>query len=152
MRDLFSEVEKYPEEQKTNTKPVTGSKRGRKPLSDPYDREVLKSVSEMTLEKQYYGIGEVAAMFRVNASLIRYWENEFDILKPKKNRKGDRLFRPEDIRNLQLIYHLLRERKYTLEGVRKKLKDEKKATEQQFEMVQSLQKIRDFLVELKEQL
>ncbi|TAN13929.1 MAG: MerR family transcriptional regulator [Chitinophagaceae bacterium] len=106
----------------------------------------------MGLDKQYYGIGEVAEMFHVNTSLIRYWENEFDILKPKKNRKGDRLFRPEDIQHLQLIYHLLRERKFTIEGVKKKLKEEKKTTEQHFEMVQSLQKIRQFLTELKEQL
>lgn len=147
MPDLFSQTA-----QKDFIKPKTGKKRGRKPLSDPYDSQILRHISEMNLEKQYYGIGEVANMFHVNTSLIRYWENEFDILKPKKNRKGDRLFRPEDIYHLQLIYHLLRERKFTIEGVRKKLKDDKKATEQHFEMVQSLQKIRQFLVELKEQL
>ncbi|MGH2644651.1 MAG: MerR family transcriptional regulator, partial [Chitinophagaceae bacterium] len=133
MPDLFTPIE----EQKTYSKTNAGKKRGRKPLSDPYDNQVLRSISEMRLEKQYYGIGEVAEMFHVNTSLIRYWENEFDILKPKKNRKGDRLFRPEDIHNLQLIYHLLRERKFTLEGVKKKLKDEKKTTEQNFEMLQS---------------
>jgi DNA-binding transcriptional MerR regulator len=148
----FTQVEEPPKQQGHETKSESGRKRGRKSLSDPYDSEVLRCISEMSLEKQYYGIGEVAEMFHANASLIRYWENEFDILKPKKNRKGDRLFRPEDIRNLQLIYHLLRERKYTIEGVRKKLKDERKITEQHFEMVQSLQKIRKFLVELKEQL
>lgn len=149
--DLFSQIE---DPSSTQQEPVSGSgkKRGRKPLTDPYDSEVLRSVGEMELVKQYYGIGEVAEMFHVNASLIRYWENEFDVLKPKKNKKGDRLFRPEDIRNLQLIYHLLRERKYTIEGVRKKLKDDRKATEQRFEMVQSLQKVRRFLVQLREQL
>jgi DNA-binding transcriptional MerR regulator len=153
--DVFPRIEEPPREhpeQNPEPKSDTGKKRGRKSLSDPYDSEVLTSISEMPLHKQYYGIGEVAEMFHANASLIRYWENEFDVLKPKKNRKGDRLFRPEDIRNLQLIYHLLRERKYTIEGVRKKLKDEKKTTEQHFEMVQSLQKIRKFLVELREQL
>ena len=148
MPDLFSQTE----EQKVYTKTSNGKKRGRKPLSDPYDNQVLRHISEMRLDKQYYGIGEVADMFHVNTSLIRYWENEFDILKPKKNRKGDRLFRPEDIQHLQLIYHLLRERKFTIEGVKKKLKEEKKTTEQHFEMVQSLQKIRQFLTELKEQL
>lgn len=148
MPDLFSQTE----DPKIYKKAGPGKKRGRKPLSDPYDNQVLQSISAMRLEKQYYGIGEVANMFHVNTSLIRYWENEFDILKPKKNRKGDRLFRPEDIHNLQLIYHLLRERKFTIEGVKKKLKDEKKSAEQHFEMVQSLQKIRQFLVELKEQL
>lgn len=149
--DLFSSPEEVPSE-KSQPRPASGKKRGRKPLSEPYDSEVLRAIADMDLNKQYYGIGEVADMFHVNASLIRYWENEFDILKPKKNRKGDRLFRPEDIRNLQLIYHLLRERKYTLEGVRKKLKEERQAAVRQFEMVQSLQKIRKFLVTLKEQI
>lgn len=150
--DLFSTSEDSSVNKKEVVKSNSGKKRGRKSLSDPYDGEIMKSVSETELIKQYYGIGEVAEMFHVNASLIRYWENEFDILKPKKNRKGDRLFRPEDIRNLQLIYHLLRERKFTIEGVRKKLKEERKITEQRFEMILSLQKIRHFLVELKEQL
>jgi DNA-binding transcriptional MerR regulator len=149
--DLFSQIQDDDTPKKMPAGPAA-SKRGRKPLSDPYDTEVLKSVSELELNKQYYGIGEVAEMFHVNASLIRYWENEFDILKPKKNRKGDRLFRPDDIRNLQMIYHLLRERKFTIEGVRKKIKEERKVTEQRFEMVQSLQKIRRFLVQLKEQI
>lgn len=153
--DLFSddtEQEKLKESKANPEAKTRKNKRGRTSLQDPYDSQVLLDINSMELNKQYYGIGEVAEMFHVNASLIRYWENEFDILKPKKNRKGDRLFRPEDIRYLQLIYHLLRERKFTIEGVRKKLKDEKKATEKQFEMVQSLQKIRKFLVELKEQL
>lgn len=149
--DLFSQIQDDDTPEKTPAG-APASKRGRKPLSDPYDTEVLKSVSELELNKQYYGIGEVAEMFHVNASLIRYWENEFDILKPKKNRKGDRLFRPDDIRNLQMIYHLLRERKFTIEGVRKKIKEDRKITEQRFEMVQSLQKIRRFLVQLKEQI
>lgn len=148
MPDLFSSIE----EQKITVKKGSGKKRGRKPLNEPYDNQILREISETPMQKQYYGIGEVADMFHVNASLIRYWENEFDILKPKKNRKGDRLFRPEDIRSLQLIYHLLRERKFTIEGVKRKLKEEKKTTEQHFEMVQSLQKIKQFLVELREQL
>ncbi|GAA4301081.1 MerR family transcriptional regulator [Compostibacter hankyongensis] len=131
----------------------TGSKRGRKSLKElADDPEVLQQIGQMDLAKQYYPISEVAEMFRVNASLIRYWENEFDVLKPRKNKKGDRLFRPEDIRNLQLIYHLLRERKYTIEGARQKLKSEKKLAMQHFELVQSLQKVRKFLVELREQL
>ncbi|MEP7255140.1 MAG: MerR family transcriptional regulator, partial [Ferruginibacter sp.] len=77
---------------------------------------------EILFEKKYYAIGLVAEMFKVNQSLIRFWENEFDILKPKKNGKGDRLFRPEDIKNLKLIYNLLRERKYTMEGAKEYLK------------------------------
>ncbi len=148
--ELFSYYkadDEIPDTAKKHIKPET---RGRKPLSDAYDMEVLQEISRKKLDKQYYGIGEVAEMFHVNTSLIRYWENEFSILKPRKNRKGDRLFRPEDIRNLQLIYHLLRERKFTIEGAKKKLKAEKRITERNFEMVQSLQKVRQFLVQLKE--
>jgi DNA-binding transcriptional MerR regulator len=96
----------------------------------------------------YYSIGTVADMFKVNQSLLRFWENEFDILKPKKNGKGDRLFRPEDVKNLKLIYHLLRERKYTLEGAKDFLKHNKKA-EQRFAMIESLKKMKGFLNELK---
>jgi DNA-binding transcriptional MerR regulator len=127
-------------------------KRGRRSLKElADDPEILRKVEETPLEKQYYSISEVSEMFRVNTSLIRYWENEFDVLKPKKNRKGDRLFRPEDIHNLRLIYHLLRERKYTIEGAKQKLKEEKKLAMQNFELVQSLLKVRKFLTELKEQ-
>ena len=121
-----------------------------------------KSIKEMSLEaarievpaddilyaKQYYGIGEVAAMFQVNASLLRYWESEFDVLKLRKNKKGDRFFRPEDIKNLQLIHHLLRERKYTIEGARDFMKKSKK-TNKQFETIESLKKIKSFLLEMK---
>ncbi|MBS1509750.1 MAG: MerR family transcriptional regulator [Bacteroidetes bacterium] len=99
-------------------------------------------------EKMYYSIGTVADMFKVNQSLIRFWENEFDVLKPRKNGKGDRLFRPEDVKNLKLIYHLLRERKYTIEGAKEFLKNNKKA-EQKFAMIESLKKLKGFLHELK---
>lgn len=121
-----------------------------------------KSIREMSLEtarievpaddilytKQYYGIGEVAVMFQVNASLLRYWESEFDILKPRKNKKGDRFFRPDDIKNLQLIHYLLRERKYTIEGAKDFLKNSKKST-RQFEAIESLKKIKSFLLEMR---
>jgi DNA-binding transcriptional MerR regulator len=90
----------------------------------------------------------VAAMFKVNQSLIRLWENEFDVLKPKKNGKGDRLFRPEDIKNIQLIYHLMRERKYTMEGAKEFIRNNKKADEK-FAMIESLKKLKGFLNELK---
>lgn len=128
-------------------------KRGRKSLKEvSEDTDVIKELDKITLDKQYYSISEVAGMFRVNTSLIRYWENEFDILQPKKNRKGDRLFRQEDIQNLKLIYHLLRERKYTIEGAKQKLKEDKKLAARNFEMVQALLKVRGFLTELKDQL
>ena len=103
---------------------------------------------EVLFQKLYYPIGTVAEMFKVNQSLIRFWENEFDILKPRKNGKGDRLFRPEDVKNLKLIYHLLRERKYTIEGAKEFLKNSKKADEK-FALIESLKKIKSFLLELK---
>lgn len=101
--------------------------------------------------KQYYAISEVASMFNVNISLLRFWEKEFDILKPRKNRKGDRLFRPEDIKNLKLIYFLLREKRYTISGARTFIKKGKKVNEQ-FEAIETLKNIRKMLVELKESL
>lgn len=103
---------------------------------------------EILFEKKYYSIGIVAEMFKVNQSLLRFWENEFDILKPRKNGKGDRLFRPEDIKNLKLIYHLLRERKYTMEGAKEYLKKNKRA-EEKFALIESLKRLKGFLNELK---
>lgn len=128
------------------------STRGRKSLkayNDVPDIEVPED--EILFQKQYYSIGDVAAMFKEKTSLIRYWENEFGILKPKKNKKGDRFFRPEDIKNLKMIYHLLRERKYTIEGAREFLKNNKAAGEKH-EMIESLEKIKVFLLELKNNL
>lgn len=83
-------------------------------------------------EKRYYGIGEVARAFGVNTSLIRFWEKEFDVLQPKKNAKGNRKFTPQDIKNLQLIFHLVKERGFTLEGAKTHLKEEKQKTLSQF--------------------
>jgi len=103
---------------------------------------------EILFQKNYYSIGLVAEMFKVNQSLIRLWENEFDILKPRKNGKGDRLFRPEDIKNLKLIFHLLRERKYTMEGAKEFLKQNKRA-EEKFQLIESLKKLKGFLNEFK---
>ncbi|KIC89685.1 transcriptional regulator [Flavihumibacter sp. ZG627] len=105
---------------------------------------------EELFSKQYYSIGDVANMFRMNPSLIRTWTNEFDgMLQPKKNKKGDRYFRPDDVKTLHLIYHLIRVRKFTLEGARDHLKQQKKKTEKQFAVIQSLQQFRTFLLELK---
>ena len=124
--------------------------RGRTSLKDMDAGVDLIEVPEddVLFEKMYYPIGTVAGMFKVNQSLIRFWENEFDILKPKKNGKGDRLFRPEDVKNLKLIYSLLRERKYTIEGAKDFLKNNKKA-DQRFAMIESLKKLKGFLNELK---
>ncbi|PRX56067.1 MerR family transcriptional regulator [Flagellimonas meridianipacifica] len=103
-------------------------------------------------EKRYYGIGEVAKAFGVNTSLIRFWEKEFDVLQPKKNAKGNRKFTPEDIKNLQLIYYLVKERGFTLEGAKIHLKEEKQKTLSKFEVIQKLQKVKAELLKIKEQL
>jgi DNA-binding transcriptional MerR regulator len=99
--------------------------------------------------KLYYSIGEVAEKFNVNTSLIRFWEKEFDIIKPKKNKKGNRLFTKEDLENFYIIFHLVKERGYTLDGAKKKLKENKPDTMHQVEIIKSLSRIRDFLTELK---
>jgi DNA-binding transcriptional MerR regulator len=149
-----AKVKAKPESKKSAVSPaMPGKKRGRKSLKElSEDPDLIMELDKLVLDKQYYSISEVAAMFKVNTSLIRYWENEFDILQPKKNRKGDRLFRQEDIHHLKLIYHLLRERKYTIEGAKQKLKEDHKLAARNFEMVQALLKVRGFLTELKDQL
>lgn len=103
-------------------------------------------------EKRYYNIGEVAKAFDVNTSLIRFWEKEFDILKPKKNAKGNRKFTPEDIKNLELIFHLVKERGFTLEGAKTKLKGMKKKSLDKIELVKKLEHIKEELLKLKENL
>ena len=100
--------------------------------------------------KLYHSISEVAAMFDVNASLIRYWEKEFDIIKPRKNAKGNRLFTQQDIDNIALIHHYVKERRLTLEGARQKIKENRDDAENSFQVVQSLKKIRAMLLEIKD--
>jgi DNA-binding transcriptional MerR regulator len=126
------------------------SPRGRKSLKEAETslENVVVPEDEILFQKQYYSIGEVSTMFGVNTSLIRFWENEFDILEPRKNRKGDRFFKPVDVKNLQLIYDLLRRRKFTIEGAKDYLKKNKQADER-YGMIQSLQRLRAFLLELK---
>ncbi|MEM0519126.1 MULTISPECIES: MerR family transcriptional regulator [Aequorivita] len=103
-------------------------------------------------EKLYYSIGEVAEAFSVNTSLIRFWEKEFDVLKPKKNAKGNRKFTPQDIKNLELIYHLVKERGFTLEGAKIHLKENKQKTLNQFEIIRKLESVKAELLKIKEQL
>ncbi|MEP0134561.1 MAG: MerR family transcriptional regulator [Eudoraea sp.] len=103
-------------------------------------------------EKRYYGIGEVARAFDVNTSLIRFWEKEFDVIQPKKNAKGNRKFTPKDIQNLQLIYHLVKERGFTLEGAKTHLREERQKTLSNFEIIQKLEGIRAELIKIKGQL
>ncbi|WP_019668805.1 MerR family transcriptional regulator [Eudoraea adriatica] len=103
-------------------------------------------------EKCYYGIGEVARAFDVNTSLIRFWEKEFDVIQPKKNAKGNRKFTPKDIQNLQLIYHLVKERGFTLEGAKTHLREERQKTLSNFEIIQKLEGIKAELIKIKSQL
>lgn len=100
-------------------------------------------------EKRYYSIGELAKAFNVNASLIRFWDKEFDVINPKKNAKGNRMFTPEDVKNLQLIYHLVKERGFTLEGAKIHLKEGKKKTLDKFEIISKLESIKAQLTEIK---
>ena len=103
-------------------------------------------------DKRYYKIGEVAKAFDVNTSLIRFWENEFDVLKPKKNKKGNRLFTPEDLENLKMIYFLVKEKGFTLEGAKNKLKENPEDVFSKHKIISRLEEIKNELIEIKNQL
>jgi len=103
-------------------------------------------------EKRYYKIGEVATAFNVNTSLIRFWEKEFDIIKPKKNAKGNRLFTPEDIKNFKLIFNLVKERGFTLEGAKQKLKKNFESIFNNHEIITRLEAVKAELIQIKNQL
>ena len=127
------------------------SKRGRKSLKETDAEADLIEIpdDEVLFSKQYYSMSEVAEMFHINHSLLRFWEKEFDVIKPKKNKKGDRFFRPADIKNLQIIHHLIRERKFTMEGAKEFLRKNNQGAEKEFEIIKSLEKLRNFLLEIK---
>lgn len=107
---------------------------------------------ENKVDKLYYSIGEVARMFNVNTSLIRYWEKEFSIIKPKKNKKGNRFFTQKDIENFHLIYNLVKERGMTLKGARKKLRENKDDASNNFEIIKTLAEIKEMLIQIKEEM
>lgn len=107
---------------------------------------------EKEIEKIYYSIGEVAEMFNVAPSLIRFWESEFEIIQPKKNRKGNRQFTKEDIDNVRTIFHLVKEKGFTLQGAKEMLKNDTQTVRDKMELINSLKKVRSFLVEVKEKL
>lgn len=110
----------------------------------PYkDKEIVR---------MFYTIGDVAKMFNSSVSQIRYYENEFDILSPAKNKKGNRLFTPEDVENLKIIFHLIKERGFTLEGARKKLKENKTDLQADLQLRETLLNLKNFLTELKNNL
>jgi DNA-binding transcriptional MerR regulator len=104
---------------------------------------------EKVIQKKYFSIGEVAEMLNVATSLIRFWESEFDIIKPKKNRKGNRQFTREDIDNVKLIYHLVKEKGYTLQGAKDLLKEGNESIKEKIEVIDSLKKIKSFLIEIR---
>jgi DNA-binding transcriptional MerR regulator len=107
---------------------------------------------EKEIEKLYYSIGEVAELFSVAPSLIRFWESEFEIIKPKKNRKGNRQFTREDIDNVRTIYHLVKEKGFTLQGAKEMLRNDSQAVRDKMDMIDSLKKVRSFLAELREKM
>lgn len=107
---------------------------------------------ELSPDKRYFSIGELAKAFNVNTSLIRFWDKEFDILKPRKNAKGNRMFTQEDVKNLQLIYHLVKERGFTLEGAKTHLKESQKKTLDKFEIINKLESIKAQLLSIKGEL
>lgn len=103
-------------------------------------------------EKVYYTIGEVAEMFDLNVSNVRYWENEFDILMPKKNAKGDRFFTKKDVENIRIIKELIKERGYTIEGAKIKLRESRDELQERMKIVNSLENIKSFFTQMKLQL
>lgn len=107
---------------------------------------------EQEIQKRYYSIGEVAKIFDVNPSLIRFWEGEFDVLQPKKNRKGNRLFTQEDIENIKIIYHLVKEKGFTLSGAKEEMKKNPDDLKDQQKVIQSLEKLKTFLLDIKDYL
>ena len=107
---------------------------------------------EKEIEKLYYSIGEVAELFNVAPSLIRFWESEFDVIQPKKNRKGNRQFTKEDIDSVRTIYHLVKEKGFTLQGAKEMLRNDTKAVKDNMGMIVALKRVRVFLVELREKL
>jgi DNA-binding transcriptional MerR regulator len=107
---------------------------------------------EKEIEKLYYSIGEVAEIFNVAPSLIRFWESEFDIIKPKKNRKGNRQFTKEDIENVRTIFHLVKEKGFTLQGAKEMLRNDTVAVRDNMALIDSLRDVRRFLVELRDKL
>lgn len=103
-------------------------------------------------DKRYYKIGEIAKAFQVNASLIRFWDKEFDVIQPKKNAKGNRMFTQEDVKNLQMIYHLVKEKGFTLEGARNKLKHNPEQLKDNHTIIAKLEAVKSELLKIKNQL
>ncbi len=125
--------------------------------TEPWLKTELPNLSlvpykEREIEKKYFSIGEVADMFKVAASLIRYWEGEFDIIRPKKDKKGNRRYTKDDIQKIRYVYHLVKEKGYTLQGAQEVIAAGKKQGFDKVAAVQKLQEIKDFLINLKHEL
>lgn len=134
-----------------NKPPKPKQKRGRKSIKEMVgEAELMELPSDEVLNKKlYYSIGEVSDLFKLNPSSLRYWETEFSSIKPRKTKKGDRFYTVADVKKLHLIYYLLRFKKYTIEAAKDYLKNHKDETDLRFELVQSLQQIKSFLLSLK---
>lgn len=113
---------------------------------------LLMPYKEREINKMYYTMGEVSTMFEVNQSLIRFYEKEFDVLQPKKNKKGNRYFTPEDIDNLKVIFHLIRDKGYTLQGAKDHLKNNMSESKDQQKVIDALENLKNFLLEVRNQL
>lgn len=135
----------------SNRPPRPKQKRGRKNLKEAAsEAELIELPSDEELSKKlYYSIGEVSDLFKVNPSSLRFWESEFSIIKPRKNKKGDRFYNAADIKKLHLIYYLLRFKKYSIEAAKDYIKNNREEADKRFELVQSLQQIKAFLLSIK---
>ena len=121
-------------------------------MSDDQLHPALSESVDEEVKKAFYTMGDVCAMFNVAPSLIRFWHSEFDEIKPHTNKKGNRIFRQQDVDTLKLIYHLLKERGFTIQGAKDYMREQRSTAQKNFEVKESLKKFRNFLVELKKEL
>ncbi len=107
---------------------------------------------EREISKMYYSMGEVAKLFEVNQSLLRFYEKEFEVLQPKKNKKGNRYFTPEDIEHLKIIFHLIKDKGYTIGGAKEYLKNNLTESKDNVKVINALESIKHFLIEVRDNL
>jgi DNA-binding transcriptional MerR regulator len=124
-------------------------------LSKTYNHLIISTempYKEREINKMYYTMGEVTEMFGVNASQIRFYEKEFEVLKPKKNKKGNRLFTPEDIENLKIIFHLVDDKGFTLKGAKEHMKSNSGEVKENQKIIDSLERLKSFLLKLNDEI
>jgi len=121
-------------------------------IVDLQSKKMDMPYKERDITKLYYSMGEVTRMFDVNASQIRFYEREFEILQPKKNKKGNRLFSADDVENLKIIFNLVKEKGYTLQGAKDYLRSNKTEVKENQKVIDSLERLKKFLLEVKEQI